>query len=298
MEEVADGVYAWIQPDGSWFLNNAGVIVGLGEAAAIDTCSTERRTRSFLDQARRVGGADPSTLINTHHHGDHTNGNAFVGGAVIIGHERCREEMVRRGIVRLDGVFDPVDWGELELAPPTITFKEGLDLWVADVKVELRHFGTAAHTTNDVVVIIPSRRVVFVGDLVMNGVTPFVLMGSVAGSLSVLDELVELEGVDVVVPGHGEPAGPEVIDGVGEYLRFVQDLGRRGLDAGLTPLEAAQEADLGPFAEWADPERLVGNLHRAYAEARGARPGQPIDLARAFGDMVAYNGGRPLRCLA
>ena len=42
----------------------------------------------------------------------------------------------------------------------------------------------------------------------------------------------------------------------------------------------------------------MGNLHRAYAELDGAGPGDPIDLGAALVDMVAYNGGRPLRCSA
>jgi L-amino acid N-acyltransferase YncA len=33
----------------------------------------------------------------------------------------------------------------------------------------------------------------------------------------------------------------------------------------MTPLAAARETDLGRFAAWPDAERIVGNLHRAYA---------------------------------
>jgi cyclase len=47
-----------------------------------------------------------------------------------------------------------------------------------------------------------------------------------------------------------------------------------------------------------DPERIVGNLHRAYAELDGAEPGVPIDTRAVLLDMVAFNGGRPLTCLA
>ncbi|WP_067457313.1 hypothetical protein [Actinomadura macra] len=68
--------------------------------------------------------------------------------------------------------------------------------------------------------------------------------------------------------------------------------------AGLTPLEAARETDLGEYAELTDPERIVGNLHRAYAELDGLAPGAPIDLVSALDDMITYNGGRPLTCRA
>jgi len=68
--------------------------------------------------------------------------------------------------------------------------------------------------------------------------------------------------------------------------------------ARLTPLEAARQLDLGPFAELTDPERLAGNLHRAYAECDGVRPGAEIDMLAAFADMLTLNGNRPLRCRA
>lgn len=47
-----------------------------------------------------------------------------------------------------------------------------------------------------------------------------------------------------------------------------------------------------------DPERIVGNLHRAYAELDGLPPGEPIDVAAAVLEMIDYNGGRLLTCLA
>lgn len=295
--EVADRVFAYIQPDGTWFINNTGFVAGDANVLSVDTCSTERRTRAYLDAIDRTAGRGPRTLVNTHHHGDHTNGNCLAPWAAIIGHERCREEIVTAGILDPSGLFEPVEWGALEPAPPFVTFEHRLTVWVDDRRVDLQHVTTAAHTTNDVVAWLPGERVLFTGDLVFNGGTPFVLMGSVAGSLEALDRLMEYDA-EVVVPGHGPPCTLAAVDVVGEYLRFVQDLARDGRAAGLSPLEAARSADLGPFAALSDHERLVGNLHRAYAEAAGARPGDPIDLFAAYRDMLAFNGGRPLRCLA
>ncbi|HEY5250803.1 MAG TPA: MBL fold metallo-hydrolase [Acidimicrobiales bacterium] len=294
---VADGVYAYVQPDGSWWINNTGFVTGNSGVLCIDTCATEARTRAFLGAVDAVAGPGRRTLVNTHHHGDHTNGNCLLPYATIIGHERCRDVVLETGIMRPDGLFDPVDWGALDPAPPFVTFERRLNIYVDDLLVELHHFGTAAHTTNDVVAWIPERRVLFTGDLVFNGGTPFVLMGSVSGSLMALDRLVEFDP-DVIVPGHGPPCRADAIDAVGEYLRFVQDIAAETAPAGISPLEAARQADLGPYRSLTDPERIVGNLHRAYAECAGARPGDPIDIPAAFVDMIAYNGGRPLRCLA
>jgi cyclase len=296
-EEVADGVYAYVQPDGSWWINNTGFVVGASGVLCIDSCATEARTRAFLAAVDTVAGAGRRTLVNTHHHGDHTNGNCLLPFATIIGQQGCRSAVLEAGILRPDGIFEPVEWGTLQPAPPFVTFERRLNVYVDDLLVELHHFGTAAHTTNDVVAWIPERKVLFTGDLVFNGGTPFVLMGSVAGAMWVLDRLLDFDA-EVLVPGHGPPCRADSIDTVGEYLRFVQETAEKTTVAGLTPLEAARQIDLGSFGTLTDPERIVGNLHRAYAECAGARPGDPIDILAAFTDIVAYNGGRPLRCLA
>ncbi len=88
---MAENVFAYIQPDGSWWINNTGFVTGSSGVLCIDTCATEARTRAFLDAVDAVAGPGRRTLLNTHHHGDHTNGNCLLPYATIIGHERCRE---------------------------------------------------------------------------------------------------------------------------------------------------------------------------------------------------------------
>ena len=158
--------------------------------------------------------------------------------------------------------------------------------------------GTPAHTTNDSIIHIPERSVVFTGDLLFNGGTPFALQGSVSGWIEALQSVLRPLGAQTLVPGHGPVCGPEVIDDTLAYLRFVQDTARTAKAAGLSALEAARATDLGDFADLLDPERIVGNLHRAYLELEGGARGAPADMAGALGDMVAYNGGRPLTCHA
>ena len=158
--------------------------------------------------------------------------------------------------------------------------------------------GTPAHTTNDSIVWLPERSVLFTGDLIFNGGTPFMLMGSITGAIDVLEQVLKPLGPKTIVPGHGEVCGPEAIDDVLGYLRFVLDLARRGKDAGLSPLEAARDNGLGPYAGRSDPERIVGNLHRAYADLGDGEPGEKLNFAAALFNMVAYNGGKPLSCLA
>jgi cyclase len=295
--EVSDGIFAYVQPDGSWWINNTGFLVGTSGVVSIDTCSTERRTRAFLDAIATATSHPVTTLVNTHHHGDHTNGNCLLPVSTIIGHHHCREALLASPLGVVPGLFDPVEWGELHQVAPFVTFADRLDVFVDDLRVELHYIGGPAHTVGDVVAWVPERSVLFAGDLVMNGATPFVLMGSVAGSLAAVERL-RTFGAETIVPGHGGVCGADALDEVAGYLAFVQQTAAQAKAADLGPLAAAQEADLGPYAGLLDSERLVGNLYRAYAELDGAAPGETIDLAAPFTDMIAFNGGRPLRCLA
>jgi cyclase len=295
--EISEGVYAYVQHDGSWFINNTGFLVGRTGVTSVDTCSTTRRTEAYLAAIARVTDRPVRTLVNTHHHGDHTYGNYLLPHATIVGHDRVREALLRWGTPPAAPYWTEVDWGPIELAPPFLTFDVGVRLYVDDLLCEVAHVGTPAHTDNDSIVWIPERKVLFSGDLVFNGGTPFMVHGSISGSVAALGRLAEL-GAGTIVPGHGMLCGPEVIDEVLRYLRFVQDLAHDARAAGLEPLEAAREADLGEFAYLLDAERIVGNLHRAYAEDAGDPPGAPIDVARAMADTIELNGGRPLACHA
>jgi len=300
LEEVADGVFAYVQPDGSWMINNTGFLVARDGVTAVDACSTERRTRAFFDIVASVARLPVRTLVNTHHHPDHTAGNGLFPGATIVAHDNAREEMRALGVPRNTGTWTDVDYGDLRLTLPFLTFADRLTLWVDELRCELLFAGQAAHTTNDIVLWIPEHSVLFAGDLVFNGGTPFLLSGSVLGAIDVLEQFLKPLGARTIVPGHGPVTGPEVIDDVLGYLRFVRHTAEQGRAAGLSPLEAARGVSLGRYAQWSDPERIVGNLHRAYAdlaEPVGKRGG-PLNAPGALADMVAYNGGRPLTCRA
>jgi cyclase len=189
-----------------------------------------------------------------------------------------------------------VDFGDCPVTPPTVTFDDRLSVYVDDLKVELIYVGPA-HTTSDIVAWIPERKLLFSGDIIFNGGTPFALGGSVAGWLTGLDRI-EALGAETIVPGHGEICGPEVIAEVRSYLLWVQQSARAGFEKATPPLELAGALDLGKFAEWHDKERLVPNLHRVYSELRGEPLGVPLDYRQLFAEMLIYNGNQPLRCLA
>ena len=111
---------------------------------------------------------------------------------------------------------------DVEIVQPHQTYEDA-DPRPRERTVELREFG-GAHTNGDQVVLLPAEGVVFAGDLVENRFFPIVF-GDVADApawIETLDRLEEL-GADIVVPGHGEVGGPELIQSLRDYLVEVRD---------------------------------------------------------------------------
>ncbi|HEX6237014.1 MAG TPA: MBL fold metallo-hydrolase [Acidimicrobiales bacterium] len=294
LHEVVPGAFAWMQPDGTWWINNAGAVTGADGTIVVDTCATEERTRRFLDALAAATGRAPVRMaVNTHQHGDHCYGNSLLPATtVLFGHERMRRGLLEDFII--DGCpafWDPVpDWGDVSRRVPDVALRADVSLHTGRRRVDLRHPGGPAHTTGDVVAWLPDERVLYAGDLIFHGLTPLAFMGSIEGALRSLDWIAGFDP-DHVVPGHGPLVRRSDLARVlGEhesYYRFVIDLAAWGRGEGLDPLAAARAADLGSFARWADAERLVLNLHRAYADAAG----EPMDLVASFADALLWNGG-------
>ena len=298
--EVAPGAFAYVQPDGSWMVNNTGVVTGEnGEYLLVDTTSTEVRNRALLATVEKISAQAPRALVNTHHHGDHTFGNWLMPPSTpIIGHVTCREDVLAAGLLAAQVLAGP-DYGHIEVRPPDLTFTGSMTLHLADREVQLIHVGPA-HTRSDVLVWLPEQRTLFAGDLAFAGGQPFLAEGSVAGYPKALGVIRDLQP-EVLVPGHGpvrrgDQVG-ELLDDMAEYVAFVDAVARDGHAAGRSPLEAATTAPDHRFAAWQESERLVGNLHRAYSELDGHPLGAPLSLAAVWPDMVAFHGG-PIGCYA
>lgn len=296
LEPIADGVHAWIQAPGTWWINNAGAIAGDDGVVLIDTCATRARTERFLAAVAAATDDRPIRLaVNTHLHGDHTYGNALLpDSTVIVAHERTRAGLLADFLLTATPpIWSPSpDWGITRVRPPSVTIQDEAALYAGARRIELRHPGYPAHTPGDVVAWLPEERVLFTGDLLFHQVTPLVFMGSVSGARRSLDWLAGFDAA-VVVPGHGPLIpGAELSNVLAAHERYYTFVQRVTDEAGdRSPLAVATDTDLGEFADWPDAERLVLNLHRAFADRDGAE----LDILAAFTDTITWHGG-PLHC--
>src|SRR4051812_26103623 len=145
LHKVVPGVYAWVQPDGSWWLNNAGAIHADGEVVLVDTCANRDRTTRFLAAvAKATGNAPIRVALNTHHHGDHLYGNALLPeSTVIVSHHRTRAGVFTDVFFRnTPPVWSPPPTWEIdEVRPPTLTFDNGLTVHAGSTEIVFQHPG-------------------------------------------------------------------------------------------------------------------------------------------------------------
>ncbi|MCX4242331.1 MBL fold metallo-hydrolase [Paraliomyxa miuraensis] len=97
LHEIADGVWAWLQPDGSWGLSNAGLVVDGEASMLVDTLFDVPLTQAMLDAMRRATRAADAldVVVNTHANGDHCWGNQLCEGSRIVASRRAAQEMLR-----------------------------------------------------------------------------------------------------------------------------------------------------------------------------------------------------------
>ena len=310
LHQVGDGVYAYLQPDGSWGWSNAGLVTGgdgAGDGALlVDTLFDLKLTGEMLDTMRRsvpaAGGI--GTVVNTHANGDHCYGNELVTGADIVASKACAEEMphtppsmLARMIEAAPSmgetgayfarIFGPFDFAPIQLTLPTRTFEGELSLAVGDREVRLIEVGPA-HTLGDVIVHVPAEGVVFTGDILFIKGHPIMWAGPVGNWIRALDRILELDA-PVIVPGHGPVTDAAGVREVRSYFEYLRDEAKARFDKGMTPLEAARDVRLDAYADWGDAERVVANIATMYREFAGAvEPGNAVSV---FGDMAALAAG-------
>ena len=299
LQEIAKDVYACLQPDrglgwsNSGFINNGGGLV-------IDTFWDLRSTRELIDNYSRVWREPTRRVFNTHHNGDHCYGNQLFPQAEIIGHRLCAAGLAQENPQRLQilrsmtNSDDPAlaalarslsvwDFEGIELKPPTTLIEDKLDLDLNGIIVNLIYVGPA-HTAGDVIAFLPEQRVLFAGDILFRLCSPIGWDGTFDGWISALDRIVDLDP-EVIVPGHGPLCGLEGPLEMKAYLEYVRAESRSHYEAGLSALEAARKIDLGPYANWTEPERILFSVERAYREFRGERFDTPIDALAIFRGM-------------
>lgn len=268
----------YLQLDGGFGLSNAGVVAHGDDVLLVDTFFDLAHTRRLLDAI----GRPVRRCVNTHDNGDHCWGNQILAdaGAELIGHRLCAEDMTKISPAVLAALFaappdtaigryfadsrDRFDFDGIVVTPPTTVFDDELVLDVDGIGVRLVHVGPA-HTRGDVIAHVESEGVVFCGDILFRLCAPIGWDGDTDTWIAALELIAQLDA-EWVVPGHGPVCTPAAALEMRDYFGHVRREATDAYERGVPVLEAAAGIDLGPFAGWAEPERVVSIVARNYRE--------------------------------
>ncbi len=166
-------------------------------------------TRSLLAEIRRVTDKPIRFLINTHSHADHVYTNhLFPEVTVISTHmgRKCTQANMKvqeKHDALFARVFPDVDLAGGRYTPQDVSFSGTLSFWQGEREVRVLELG-AGHSESDVVVHLPNEKIVFCGDVFVNGMPPMPGEGRVTRTIANYRAMEALEA-DVYVAGHGAP---------------------------------------------------------------------------------------------
>lgn len=181
-------------------------------------------------------------VLNTHHHGDHTGGNAALAqlGATVLSHDNVRKRL------EADDTFDLTGL-------PVLTFSDSTTFHWNGREIYIFHLPNA-HTDGDALIHFRNANVIHTGDTMFSGRYPFIDLangGSVDGAIAALQAVYDLADEDTkIVPGHGPISSKAdvltTIKMIKEARALVRTEMMKGLDRdaiiAAAPLAALDEA--------------------------------------------------------
>jgi glyoxylase-like metal-dependent hydrolase (beta-lactamase superfamily II) len=247
--KVAGNIYM-IDGTGGFAGGNIGVSVGDDGILIVDD---QYAPLADKIQAALKGVTDKPVrfVLNTHFHGDHTNGNRYWGQhATIIAQDNVRTRMAT-------GNPDPNPDNHRDPAPkvalPVITFNNTATVHINGEDIRAVHF-PHGHTDGDAVVWFTQSNVVHMGDDFFNGVFPFIDIdsgGSVKGLMKNLEEIIpQLNAETKIMPGHG-PLG--TVDDLKKFLAMLKDsyaIVDKGVKQGKSLDQLKKENVLAKYDSW------------------------------------------------
>jgi len=224
--KLSDNAYAYTAEGDP----NTGVVIGDDAVMVIDTQATPVMAQDVIRRIRGVTDKPIKYVVMSHYHAVRVLGASAYGAEVIIASQDTRDLIVERGAQDMKSEIErfPRLFRSVETIPgltwPTVTFVGKMSLWLGKLEVQLLQLGRG-HTKGDTVAWLPQQKILFSGDLVEYGATPYAGDAYFQDWPKTLDNLAALEPV-ALVPGRGDAlTTPQMVrDGLAGTKAFVSEL--------------------------------------------------------------------------
>jgi cyclase len=202
-------------------------------------------------------------LVNTHYHGDHTNGNEVIGkDAVIIMTPICKASLIKN---QKEGEAQPAYLSKVK------SWEKDMEIKMGGENVKLLHFG-GGHTAGDLVVVFEKSKVIHTGDLFFHGMPPYIDVKDGSDTenwIRTIEALCEKYPDYKIIPGHGKVTDTENYLKFAGYLKYLRKEVAAAIKAGKTKEQAMETIDLEPYQWLTDGNRFTskkGNIGWIYEE--------------------------------
>jgi glyoxylase-like metal-dependent hydrolase (beta-lactamase superfamily II) len=278
-DELAPGLFA-LTAEGD---PNSGVIVGDDSVLVIDARATPVMAKELVAHIRKVTDKPIRHVLLTHYHAVRVLGTAGYEERInVIASDVTRGMIVERGAQDMESEIQrfPRLFRAKETIPgltwPNVVFHKQLTLWLGSREVQIIHAGRG-HTAGDTIAWLPKERVLFSGDLVEYGATPYCGDAHFTDWPGTLERVASF-GAQALVPGRGEAltTSEKVGQGIAETRSFLQDVFRIAREGAAAdqPLKQVYDRalqELRPkYGHWVIFDHCMPfDVTRAYDEAKG-----------------------------
>jgi glyoxylase-like metal-dependent hydrolase (beta-lactamase superfamily II) len=211
------------------FISNAGFVVTQAGVVVVDALGSPSLAQKLIAEIKVITSQKIVAVVVSHYHADHVYGlQEFkkIGATIYAqgeGRNYLSSETAKQRLIASRVDFAPWVNENTKLIPADVWIDQKLKLTIGGVDFLISRVGPA-HAPEDLMVYVPSEKVLFAGDLVFRGRIPFVGNADSRGWLVALDEIEKLNP-NIVIPGHGnysiKPA--EDIAFTRDYLRYLRE---------------------------------------------------------------------------
>lgn len=264
---IYEGVHS-PDPSGALFTTVSLVVITKEGVLVVDGQGSVPESQQLIDQIKKVTPQPIKYVVVGSDHGDHTGGNAAFTAAypdaVFVATAFSKEALAR----------------SKNAAVPTRLVKDRETIKLGGTEIQVLNLGRA-HTGGDLMVYLPSSKVLFMSEAYLRGLFPAMRSAYPGEWLATIDKALAMD-VSLYIPGHGfTDDGPAMKRDLVEFKKAIEYViaeSKRLHAAGLKcdsarQCPAIEQANWGPYESWpASGSQGPVGVAKVYQELEGKLP--------------------------
>lgn len=275
MREITKGVYY----EDAYCSGNVGLVLTDDGAVLIDSPMLPKEAWEWLRKITSMTKKGIALLVNTDYKIERILGNCYFPSTGNIAHQSAWVELQRYDEAFLQRYIShykecdaktAADLTKARVVLPELTLSADMSVYKGGRAFRLLYAG--GHTPASIMVHMPEERVLFSGDVVVNGEHPSLAQANSMKWLHALEVVRKLDNVDVIVPGRGQPCDLAATEALSDYISRMRERVLQCYSEGFTRRETVdrvrmQEFFTPPSTKREETERRIrSSVERVYDE--------------------------------